>query len=84
MRDYIRQDLAMKHGIDKEMLAHMDKSAGPLLEETPRLISKLNQYSDAAFMGAIDWIIGNAPGALPYLRDAGIYIPDIYDKKEET
>lgn len=79
MRDYIRRDIAHCHGIDREMLAHMDANT----DETPRLIRSVTRYADAAFMGAVDWIIGNAPGALPHLRAAGIDIPDIYNETEE-
>lgn len=79
--DYIRRDLAYTHGIDRDHLAELDKTPK---HERPATQRQWDIYARAAEIGATDWIIGNAPGTIPHLREAGLYVPDIYPEYPET
>jgi hypothetical protein len=71
LRDYIRRDLAYAHGIDRDTLAQLDTKPHAEWSPTHR---QWGLYADKAELAAIDWIIGNAPGAIQHLRAAGLYI----------
>lgn len=71
LREYIRRDLAQSHGIDRDWLAELD--AKPRQEWSPTH-RRWGLYAQKAEVAAIDWIIGNAPDAIPALRAAGLHI----------
>lgn len=71
LRDYIRRDLAYAHGIDRDMLADLDAKPKGEWSSTHR---QWGLYAEKAEIGALDWIVGNAPRAVPPLRAAGLYI----------
>lgn len=81
LREYIRRDLAHTHGIDRDHLAELDTIPKHQHSGTQRM---WGIYASAAEIAATDWIIGNAPGTIPHLREAGLYVPDIYPDYPET
>ena len=81
LREYIRRDLAYTHGIDRMALARLDQVAPEYRSSTHR---QWDIYAGKAEISVIDWIAGNAPGAIPHLRAAGLIIPATLDNLEET
>lgn len=72
LKEYIRRDLAYLSGVNREHLALLDQAHGD--SEPSDLYRTWSTHAEQAERAVASWVVSNAPGAIPHLREAGLLI----------
>lgn len=72
LKEYIRRDLAYLSGVSREHLAALDQAH--VDSEPSALYRTWSTHSEQAERAVASWVVSNAPGAIPHLREAGLLI----------